>query len=146
MYIYNFNYPWIILISNIIQFSNMIQFCFLSEWHLLLNAILQLLECNFIMISCFFFCCSIEAYRQHYRLPNVKPAIYLDASQSWEHWGGIQTESCDLIVNINMMHISPLACTKVSFICTFSLVFVLAFCWMSAYIIVITKAFLLGSL
>ncbi|XP_056609116.1 methyltransferase-like 26 [Triplophysa dalaica] len=55
---------------------------------------------------------SIEAYRQHYRLPNVKPAIYLDASQSWENWAGIQPESCDLIVNINMMHISPLACTK----------------------------------
>ncbi|KAK9978344.1 hypothetical protein ABG768_020099 [Culter alburnus] len=54
---------------------------------------------------------SIEAYRQYHRLQNVKPPIYLDVSQSWENWGGIQAESCDLIVNINMMHISPLACT-----------------------------------
>ncbi|XP_016373677.1 UPF0585 protein C16orf13 homolog A-like, partial [Sinocyclocheilus rhinocerous] len=58
-----------------------------------------------------FFYCSIEAYRQYHKLQNVKPSIYLDVSQSWENWGGIQPESCDLIVNINMMHISPLACT-----------------------------------
>ncbi|XP_051572881.1 methyltransferase-like 26 [Myxocyprinus asiaticus] len=55
---------------------------------------------------------SIEAYRQHHKLQNVKPPIHLDVSQSWENWGGIQAESCDLVVNINMMHISPLACTK----------------------------------
>lgn len=55
---------------------------------------------------------SIEAYRQHTGLQNIKPPIYLDASQSWENWSSIQPESCDLIVNINMMHISPLACTK----------------------------------
>uniref|UniRef100_A0A8C1RV85 Methyltransferase-like 26 n=1 Tax=Cyprinus carpio TaxID=7962 RepID=A0A8C1RV85_CYPCA len=54
---------------------------------------------------------SIESYRQYHKLHNVKPPIYLDVSQSWENWGGIQTKSCDLIVNINMMHISPLACT-----------------------------------
>ncbi|XP_067314308.1 methyltransferase-like 26 [Pseudorasbora parva] len=54
---------------------------------------------------------SIEAYRQYHRLQNIKPPIYLDASQSWENWGGFQAESCDLVVNINMMHISPLACT-----------------------------------
>ncbi|XP_056128265.1 methyltransferase-like 26 isoform X3 [Rhinichthys klamathensis goyatoka] len=54
---------------------------------------------------------SIEAYRQYHRLQNVKPPIYLDVSQSWENWGGFQAESCDLVVNINMMHISPLACT-----------------------------------
>uniref|UniRef100_A0A672P8R0 Methyltransferase-like 26 n=1 Tax=Sinocyclocheilus grahami TaxID=75366 RepID=A0A672P8R0_SINGR len=58
-----------------------------------------------------FFYCSIETYRQYHKLQNVKPSIYLDVSQSWENWGGIQPESCDLIVNINMMHISPLACT-----------------------------------
>ncbi|TRY56073.1 hypothetical protein DNTS_017920 [Danionella cerebrum] len=54
---------------------------------------------------------SIEAYRQHHRLQNIKPPVYLDASKSWENWGGIQPESCDLVVNINMMHISPLSCT-----------------------------------
>uniref|UniRef100_A0A8C1W287 Methyltransferase-like 26 n=1 Tax=Cyprinus carpio TaxID=7962 RepID=A0A8C1W287_CYPCA len=55
-----------------------------------------------------FFYCSIESYRQYHKLQNVKAPIYLDVSQSWENWGGIQTKSCDLIVNINMMHISPL--------------------------------------
>ncbi|XP_034043889.1 methyltransferase-like 26 [Thalassophryne amazonica] len=55
---------------------------------------------------------SIEAYRRRYRLSNVKPPIHLDASQSYHHWGGIEPESLDLVVNINMMHISPLACTE----------------------------------
>lgn len=55
---------------------------------------------------------SIEAYRSHYRLNNVKPPIHLDASLSHEHWGGIQPESLDLVLNINMIHISPMACTQ----------------------------------
>ncbi|KAF7663398.1 hypothetical protein LDENG_00211270 [Lucifuga dentata] len=55
---------------------------------------------------------SIEAYRAHYKLNNVKPAIHLDASLSHEHWGGILPESLDLVVNINMIHISPMACTE----------------------------------
>ncbi|XP_019745075.1 methyltransferase-like 26 [Hippocampus comes] len=55
---------------------------------------------------------SIEAYRSHYQLNNVKPAIHLDASQSHDHWGGIQPESLDLVLNINMIHISPMACTE----------------------------------
>ncbi|XP_037328976.1 methyltransferase-like 26 [Pungitius pungitius] len=55
---------------------------------------------------------SIEAYRAHYQLHNVRPAIHLDASLPYQYWGGIQPESLDLVVNINMMHISPMACTE----------------------------------
>ncbi|XP_069022071.1 methyltransferase-like 26 [Embiotoca jacksoni] len=55
---------------------------------------------------------SIEAYRAHYQLNNVKPAIHLDASVPHQLWGGIQPESLDLVLNINMMHISPFACTE----------------------------------
>ncbi|CDQ77770.1 unnamed protein product [Oncorhynchus mykiss] len=55
---------------------------------------------------------SIDAYRAHHNLPNVKPAIHLDASLPCENWGGIQPESLDLVLNINMIHISPMACTE----------------------------------
>uniref|UniRef100_G3Q6B5 Methyltransferase-like 26 n=1 Tax=Gasterosteus aculeatus aculeatus TaxID=481459 RepID=G3Q6B5_GASAC len=55
---------------------------------------------------------SIEAYRAHYQLHNVRPAIHLDASLPYQYWGGIQPESLDLVVNINMIHISPMACTE----------------------------------
>lgn len=55
---------------------------------------------------------SIEAYRAHHKLDNVKPAIHLDASLPSENWEGIQPESLDLVVNINMIHISPMACTE----------------------------------
>lgn len=63
-----------------------------------------------------FFCHfnSIEAYRDLLKLENVKPAIRLDASQAWGKWCGIQPESHHLIVNINMIHISPLVCTEVT--------------------------------
>lgn len=56
---------------------------------------------------------SIETYRERLKLANVRPAIRLDASQAWENWCGIQPESHHLIVNINMVHISPLVCTEV---------------------------------
>ncbi|XP_075894508.1 methyltransferase-like 26 isoform X3 [Nelusetta ayraudi] len=53
-----------------------------------------------------------EAYRAHYQLHNVMPAIHLDASLPHQYWGGIPPESLDLVVNINMIHISPFACTE----------------------------------
>ncbi|KAF3687286.1 Methyltransferase-like 26 [Channa argus] len=40
------------------------------------------------------------------------PAIHLDASLPYQYWGGIQPESLDLVVNINMIHISSMACTE----------------------------------
>ena len=67
------------------------------------------------IIAIMFFVCtlSIEAYRARYHLNNVKPAVHLDASLPHQYWGGIQPESLDLVVNINMIHISPIACTEV---------------------------------
>lgn len=61
---------------------------------------------------------SIEAYRARYQLNNVMPAIHLDASLPQKYWGGIQAESMDLVVNINMIHISPMACTEVELLFT----------------------------
>ncbi|KAM9792430.1 methyltransferase-like 26 [Neosynchiropus ocellatus] len=55
---------------------------------------------------------SIEAYRSHHQLKNVKPPIHLDASLPHEHWGGILPDTLDLVVNINMIHISPMSCTE----------------------------------
>ncbi|XP_028669897.2 methyltransferase-like 26 [Erpetoichthys calabaricus] len=55
---------------------------------------------------------SISSYIEATKVNNVKPPIYLDASQSWETWGGLQPNSVHLIVNINMIHISPLNCTE----------------------------------
>ncbi|XP_013920727.1 PREDICTED: UPF0585 protein C16orf13 homolog [Thamnophis sirtalis] len=55
---------------------------------------------------------SISAFIQTLRLSNVKPPIYLDSSQSWETWGGLRPNSLDLIVNINMIHISEMKCTQ----------------------------------
>lgn len=45
------------------------------------------------------------------------PAIHLDASLPHKYWGGIHAESLDLVVNINMIHISPMACTEVGADC-----------------------------
>ncbi|NWY04126.1 MTL26 protein, partial [Nothoprocta ornata] len=55
---------------------------------------------------------SIAAFREATQLPNLLPPIYLDVSQSWETWGGIQPGTLDIIVNINMMHISGMECTE----------------------------------
>ncbi|KAL7979132.1 hypothetical protein Chor_015156 [Crotalus horridus] len=55
---------------------------------------------------------SISALIKTLHLSNVKPPIYLDSSQSWETWGGLRPNSLDLIVNINMIHISEMKCTQ----------------------------------
>lgn len=75
-----------------------------------------LLESACITIMSFVPILSIEAYRAHYQLHNVRPAINLDVSLPHQYWGGIQPESLDLIVNINMIHISPMACTEVGLV------------------------------
>lgn len=55
---------------------------------------------------------SISAYIAEEKPSNVLPPIHLDASQSWEAWG-VRPGSMDIIVNINMIHITPVICTEV---------------------------------
>ncbi|KAH1183544.1 methyltransferase-like 26 isoform X1 [Mauremys mutica] len=55
---------------------------------------------------------SISAFIAALRVRNVRPPIFLDSSQSWETWGGVRPNTLDLIVNINMMHISEMKCTE----------------------------------
>ncbi|XP_030433930.1 methyltransferase-like 26 isoform X2 [Gopherus evgoodei] len=55
---------------------------------------------------------SISAFIAALRVRNVRPPIFLDSSQSWETWGGMRPNTLDLIVNINMMHISEMRCTE----------------------------------
>lgn len=57
---------------------------------------------------------SISAYVEATGLPNLLPPILLDVSQGWETWGGTQPATLDLLVSINMMHITELRCTEVS--------------------------------
>nr|XP_013795447.1 PREDICTED: UPF0585 protein C16orf13 homolog isoform X2 [Apteryx mantelli mantelli] len=55
---------------------------------------------------------SIAAFREAMQVHNMLPPIHLDASQSWETWGGTQPGTLDLVININMMHVSELRCTQ----------------------------------
>ncbi|XP_072124704.1 methyltransferase-like 26 [Mobula birostris] len=55
---------------------------------------------------------SISAYIAATRVENVKQPLNIDCSQSWETWGGLQANTFDLILNINMIHITEIKCTK----------------------------------
>ncbi|XP_054853257.1 methyltransferase-like 26 [Eublepharis macularius] len=54
---------------------------------------------------------SISALTSALCLPNVKPPVYLDSSKSWGMWG-LKPSALDLIININMIHVSNVNCTE----------------------------------
>ncbi|KAG8281606.1 hypothetical protein J6590_055327 [Homalodisca vitripennis] len=57
---------------------------------------------------------SINAFRAHLQLPNLKDAAVLDVTQPADTWlnGSLSSNSLDYVLSINMVHISPWVCTK----------------------------------
>uniref|UniRef100_A0A1B6MDJ3 Methyltransferase type 12 domain-containing protein n=1 Tax=Graphocephala atropunctata TaxID=36148 RepID=A0A1B6MDJ3_9HEMI len=57
---------------------------------------------------------SIDAYRMHVQLPNIKEAAVLDITQPADTWlnGSLSPNSLDYVLSINMIHISPWTCTE----------------------------------
>ncbi|XP_007886896.1 methyltransferase-like 26 B isoform X2 [Callorhinchus milii] len=49
---------------------------------------------------------SVAAYVAATKVTNVKEVVYIDVAEPWEEWANLQPKSCDLIVNINMLHLS----------------------------------------
>lgn len=63
---------------------------------------------------------SINAYRQNCKATNILEPVFIDASQDLSSWESTYQgrsfidcqNSFDYMLNINMMHISPIGCTK----------------------------------
>lgn len=57
---------------------------------------------------------SIKSYIEEEKLSNIKQPVFIDASTDSSTWndGKFQKDSIDLMININMIHISPLKCTE----------------------------------
>lgn len=57
---------------------------------------------------------SIEEYRVESKLSNIRPALYADASKNYKAWhnGSFVENSFDLILNVNMIHVSPVGVTE----------------------------------
>jgi len=52
---------------------------------------------------------SIKAYRSHYQVENVQDPIYLDVTSASHE---LPEASFDFVLNLNMMHISPIECSQ----------------------------------
>uniref|UniRef100_UPI00358FD2E9 methyltransferase-like 26 n=1 Tax=Myxine glutinosa TaxID=7769 RepID=UPI00358FD2E9 len=56
---------------------------------------------------------SISAYVKSSGLPNLLPPLCLDVRRPLQEWpGGPWPKSCDLVLSINLVHISPFTCTQ----------------------------------